>query len=138
VVDSLLLDLQRATHVTLAALAEELRELEVRPAEANVLANLSDGAKLTVTELAHRVGCRATTMTSVLDRLERRGWIARVRHATDRRSVLVRLTRTGRPVARTVRSAYERVERDLLDGLAPAGARSLRNALHRLAEMRHG
>ena len=133
-VDSLLLDLQRATHVSLDALTNALRALDLPSSEANVLANLSDGAECTVSELAARVGSRATTMTSVLDRLERRGWLARTPHPTDRRALMVALTTPGRRAARKVRAAYESVERELAARLTPSAARSLRASLRRLAE----
>lgn len=40
--------------------------------------------------LARRVGVRLATMTGILDRLERGGWIVRSRDEVDRRGVLVR------------------------------------------------
>jgi len=131
----MVLDLQRATHVTLGALAAELRALDLPASEANVLANLTGGGpEVTVSQLAGRVGSRPTTMTAVLDRLERRGWLARVPHPTDRRALVVRLTPAGRPVARAVRRAYDRVEAQALATLSPTAARSLRGSLRRLAE----
>jgi DNA-binding MarR family transcriptional regulator len=42
------------------------------------------------TALARRVGVHLATMTGILDRLERGGWIQRERVETDRRAVLVR------------------------------------------------
>jgi DNA-binding MarR family transcriptional regulator len=41
-------------------------------------------------QLAQRMGLHLATMTGVLDRLERGGWIVRERSLTDRRRVLVR------------------------------------------------
>ena len=132
VLDSFLLDLQRATHLTLDALAAELAELKITAAEANVLANLADGSELTASALATRVGSRPTTMTAVLDRLADRGWVVRHAHPTDRRAVVLRLTAAGRRAARTVAAAYERVEADVLAALSPTAARSLRQSLRRL------
>src|SRR5258708_33279174 len=43
--------------------------------------------------LARRTGLHPATMTGILDRLERGGWIARERDPSDRRSVLVRTVR---------------------------------------------
>ncbi|MGH3877088.1 MAG: MarR family winged helix-turn-helix transcriptional regulator [Actinophytocola sp.] len=40
--------------------------------------------------LAKRVGMHPATMTGILDRLERSGWIARERDPDDRRAVVVR------------------------------------------------
>jgi MarR family transcriptional regulator, organic hydroperoxide resistance regulator len=138
VVALLLLDLQRATHVTLAALAAELADLGLAASEANVLANLADAkGEVTVSRLANLVGSRPTTMTAVLDRLERRGWVARRAHPSDRRALLVELTPEGRTVARSVRRAYDRVEEKVVETLSPSAARSLRASLRRIAEEWH-
>jgi DNA-binding MarR family transcriptional regulator len=120
--------------VTLGALAHELHDVDVPASEANVLANLSDGAEYSVSELAARVGSRATTMTAILDRLERRGWLARTPHPTDRRALVVALTPSGRRVAHKVRAAYDRVEAELLGRLTPAAARTLRSSLRLLGD----
>jgi len=49
----------------------------------------------TAGELARRVSLSQGTVTGVLDRLERRGLILRMRCEADRRRVLVRLTEAG-------------------------------------------
>jgi DNA-binding MarR family transcriptional regulator len=43
--------------------------------------------------LARRTGLHAATMTGILDRLERGGWVARERDPADRRAVIVRALR---------------------------------------------
>jgi DNA-binding MarR family transcriptional regulator len=43
--------------------------------------------------LARRAGLHPATMTGILDRLERGGWVARDRDPDDRRAVLVRVRR---------------------------------------------
>jgi DNA-binding MarR family transcriptional regulator len=45
---------------------------------------------LTPTALARRAGLHPATMTGILDRLERGGWIARDRDPADRRAVSIR------------------------------------------------
>jgi DNA-binding MarR family transcriptional regulator len=48
---------------------------------------------LSPSALARRAGLHPATMTGILDRLERGGWVARDRDPTDRRAVLVRVRR---------------------------------------------
>jgi MarR family transcriptional regulator, organic hydroperoxide resistance regulator len=135
---SILLAVQRATHATLDAIADELGDRSLGPAEANVLATLSDGAPRTPSELAVQVGSRATTMTSVLDRLEARGLIGRGRHPVDRRAIQIELTAAGRKAAAMTREAFRRVAERALADLPESTLASLRAALDRMAEVRHG
>lgn len=109
--------LQRATHATLYLLAAELSDLNLTGSEINVLANLAGGGGQTISALGRAVGTRPTTLTSVLDRLERRGYITRRPSATDRRAVIVQLTESGQLVAERIREAMANLERRALDAL---------------------
>lgn len=132
---SAILALQRATHVTLHALAADLADLDLTASEINALANLADGRARTVSELGADIGSRPTTVTSVLDRLERRGLIRRGARPGDRRVVVVELTPSGQTVAGRVRRAVEDLERRALAGLPPATVDGLRTALRALTEV---
>jgi MarR family transcriptional regulator, organic hydroperoxide resistance regulator len=132
---SALLALQRATHATLHVLAAELVDLDLTASEINALANLADGRSRTVSELGAAVGTRPTTLTSVLDRLERRGHITRGTRQADRRAVVVELTSSGRLTATAIRRTVTNLEHRALGSL-PAGAiAGLRAALQALTEV---
>jgi MarR family transcriptional regulator, 2-MHQ and catechol-resistance regulon repressor len=49
-----------------------------------------------VTEIAHRIGLTAGSMSVALDRLEKRGLVRRHAHPTDRRNRVIRLTAAGK------------------------------------------
>jgi MarR family transcriptional regulator, organic hydroperoxide resistance regulator len=132
---SALLALQRATHATLQVLATEVADLDLTASEINVLANLADGRGRTVSELGAVAGARPTTLTSVLDRLERRGHISRGSLPTDRRAVLVELTPSGRVIAAAIRQAVTDLERRALAGLSADAIAGLRAALQALTEV---
>lgn len=132
---SALLALQRATHATLQVLAAELVDLDLTPSEINALANLADGRGRTVSELGVAVGTRPTTLTSVLDRLERRGHITRGTRPGDRRAVLIELTASGRVAAATIRQAITDLEHRALQGLSDDAIAGLRAALQALTEV---
>jgi MarR family transcriptional regulator, organic hydroperoxide resistance regulator len=116
-----LLALQRATHATLHLIATELGDLDLTASEINALANLADGRGRTVSQLGAAAGSRPTTLTSVLDRLERRGHITRGTRAGDRRSVLIELTGSGREAAAVITATLADLEHRALKGL-PAEA----------------
>lgn len=132
---SALLALQRATHATLQVLAAELADLDLTPSEINALANLADGQGRTVSELGAAVGTRPTTLTSVLDRLERRGHITRGTRPGDRRAVLIELTSSGHVTAATVRQAIADLEDRALGSLPADALTCLRTALQALTEV---
>jgi DNA-binding MarR family transcriptional regulator len=129
---SALLALQRATHASLHVLSAELAALDLTASEINVLANLADGRGRTVSELGAAVGTRPTTLTSVLDRLERRGHITRGTRPGDRRAVAIELTSSGQLAATTIRQAIADLEQRALDGLPDEAIAYLRAALQAL------
>lgn len=116
-------------------LAAELVDLDLTASEINALANLADGHGRTVSELGAAVGARPTTLTSVLDRLERRGHITRGTRPGDRRAVLVELTPSGRLTATTIRRAVTDLERRALGDLPADAIAGLRAALRALTEV---
>jgi MarR family transcriptional regulator, organic hydroperoxide resistance regulator len=132
---SALLALQRATHATLQVLAAELADLDLTAAELNALANLADGRGRTVSGLGAAVGIRPTTLTSVLDRLERRGHIRRGARPGDRRVVLIELTASGQATAATIRQAISALEARALATLPAATVAALRAGLEALTEV---
>ncbi len=132
---SALLALQRATHATLQVLAAELVDLDLTASEVNAMANLADGRSRTISELGKAVGVRPTTLTSVLDRLERRGHITRGNRPGDRRVVVVELTSDGREAATAIREAITRIEYRALGSLPVSEMAVLRQALEALARM---
>jgi MarR family transcriptional regulator, organic hydroperoxide resistance regulator len=132
---SALLALQRATHATLQLLTAELVDLDLTASEINALANLADGRGRTVSELGAAVGTRPTTLTSVLDRLERRGHITRGTRPGDRRAVLIELTPSGRLAAATIRQAVTDLEHRALGNLPADAITALRAALQALTEV---
>lgn len=63
--------------------------------QASILDHLDEIDPTTVNDLARHTGVTPATMSLGLDRLERKGYIARSRDSTDRRRVHVRLTTAG-------------------------------------------
>ena len=131
---SVVLELQRATHLTLHALALRLGKLDLSPSEINALANLADGHSRTVSALGAAAGTRSATLTGILDRLERRGLITRGTTPRDRRAVLIELTPAGRRSARTIAAAIDDLERRALDALPNDAIDSAHAVLRALAE----
>jgi MarR family transcriptional regulator, organic hydroperoxide resistance regulator len=116
---SAILALHRATHATLHALTARLADLDLPAADINVLANLADGTGRTVGALATATATRPSTLTSLLDRLTRRGYIVREADLTDRRSFVVRLTPAGQAAAARAAEAIAELEQQSLAAVTP-------------------
>src|SRR5688500_13173029 len=63
--------------------------------QASILDHLDEIDPTTVNDLARHMGVTAPTVSLAIDRLERKGYVARLRDGTDRRRVHVRLTSAG-------------------------------------------
>jgi MarR family transcriptional regulator, organic hydroperoxide resistance regulator len=129
------LALHRATHATLHVLATRLAGLNLSASEINVLANLADGRNRSVGEIASDTATKPTTLTSVLDRLERRGYLTRHLDPADRRSFLVSLTADGRRTAAAARSAAADMEHAALAGVSDADLAGFRAVTRALTEV---
>jgi len=67
--------------------------LELNDVDLDCLDLISRHGPLSPSALARRAGLHPATVTGVLDRLERGGWVARDRDQADRRAVAVRALR---------------------------------------------
>jgi len=116
----LILALQRTTHATLRLLAVRLAEENLSPSEINALANLADGRVRSVGELAAAAGVRPTTLTSLLDRLAKRGYLRRELDPADRRSFQLHLTPDGARAAAAAAAAMAAIEQEAASSLTEA------------------
>lgn len=76
------------------------------PAQFDVIATLGNTDGMTFKELGGRTLLYKTTLTSVVDRLEARGWVVRVASSDDRRSTIARLTPEGADLFQQVFPAH--------------------------------
>ncbi len=111
----------------LAAFDDEVSELGITGAQWMILMRIANGCGSTAAELCRFSRYDTGSMTRMLDRLEEKGLILRVRSSTDRRVIHLDLTAAGRelytllpPVAIKVLNAhlkgFTRAELDLFKG----------------------
>jgi len=86
-------------------------DIEINPAQGRILFVLWREDGIPIRELAKRTSLGKSTLTSMLDRLEEAGYVARERSETDRRVVLVRRTDKDR----AAQAAYDRVSKAMID-----------------------
>ena len=69
-----------------------------------VLKTVMEGGSLPLGELSKKMYLHPSTITGVVDRLEKKGYVTRERNSGDRRVVNVRLTPAGAALAKTAPS----------------------------------
>jgi len=79
----------------------------VSQADLHALEQLEEAGALTPSQFARRLGLTSGAVTALIDRLERAGCVARHRHPTDRRSVVVRLSEASLAAGATEFGRYE-------------------------------
>jgi DNA-binding MarR family transcriptional regulator len=100
----------RATH-RIGLYIDDLRERGLTQGEAHILALLAHSHRANVADLHRGLAHKRSTLTSILDRLARRGLITRAVGETDRRTFIVRATAKGRKLAKRVQHHLSALER---------------------------
>jgi MarR family transcriptional regulator, organic hydroperoxide resistance regulator len=124
--------IEATVHRVLEKLASELADLGLTHGEVNAVAQLEPGAPVTIAELLSATGQRASTLTGVLDRLERRGLVERELNPLDRRSFTVTLTQPGAVAAERVRRTFRDIEAQVLSAVPQRSARGFHDVLREL------
>jgi DNA-binding MarR family transcriptional regulator len=102
--------LEHATHALGLWIERTFSDIGLTQAEAHVLAYLARHPKSAINDLHTSFGHKRSTLTSILDRLEARGWVARGVHPASRRLVAVELTETGQALGERISEAMRAVE----------------------------
>ena len=127
-------DIQHATHRIGRHLESELAAVGVDQGEARVLSALVRGP-MSVAALVAAVGVKRSTLTNILDRLERRGLVTREINPNDRRSFVVRPTRGGERAAKKVAAAFAAVDAKLVRATTASEREGFDAVLVRLEEI---
>ena len=111
---------------------ERLGAPGVTQAEAHILAHLDAAGPSTIAQVHRAFAHKRSTLTSILDRLEGRGFVERTTDLRDRRTFVVRLTRAGKPLARRVSRHLESLEARVLRKASGRDVRALLTVLEAL------
>ena len=116
-----------------ALAVERLEPLGLSPRAWGVLSTLAESGPLTQIELATTMAIDRTAMVYLLDDLEQRALVERVRSPQDRRAFLIHLTPGGRDARRRAAAALNGAADTLLTPLDAAERRHLIDLLARIA-----
>ena len=104
----------RVCHLVKQKLDRELRPLDIKSPQLDVLVNLLTHEGITQQELADRLLVGRSNMTMLLPQLEKRGILVRRPCADDRRALRVYLTDSGRDLATRALQVQRAVVDDIM------------------------
>ena len=116
----------------IATLLQPLRLTPTSGLALSILANAE--SPLPPNEIADRLIISRATVTGLLDSLERRAYIRRRPHPSDRRMILAEITETGRQAASAFRPIVHQHEKEWFGVLDETEQQQLLVALHRVQE----
>ncbi len=122
----------RASRAVLARVEASLASASLTPTQLGVLEGLLHKGPMTQRELGRKVLTSAGNMTDVIDKLEARDLVRRVRDQADRRSVRLELTETGRVLIEDLFPRHALDIAQAMGGLSPDELRQLGALLRRL------
>ena len=125
----------RELGIRLALLNRQVSErLAIRDIDLGCLDLIGRAGPLSPTALARLVGLHPATLTGILDRLERGGFITRERDPTDRRGVVLRALRDRGGEIIGLYAGMNRAIDDICAGYSDEELRVLADFLRRTAE----
>jgi DNA-binding MarR family transcriptional regulator len=106
-----------------------LLPLGLEPRELGILASIARQPGVVQSALGREHLMDRTTISTMLQRFTREGWVRRAPAKTDARELAVTLTPSGRVLLRRARAASDAVERRVTARMATADVRTLGAAL---------
>jgi len=100
--------------------SERLVRLGISMTQLHVMHLLERHGEMAMSRLAEMLDVSVSNATGLIDRVEERGYVERIRVPSDRRIVLVRITANGRAVLDEVEAVREEILERILDELDPA------------------
>ena len=85
-------------------------------------------------ELAERLQIRAATLSELLDKMQKNGWIVRKNNEHDRRKINIHITEEGKAVSEQNREARNEMAEKMFGVLSDAEKETLKKLFERLDE----
>ena len=111
------------------------RKFNVSAPQIATLLVLFEAGSMSPSQIAKKIMVKASTVTGIIDRLEQKGLVVRLRNSPDRRIITIELTESGRKLAE---NAPPPIQQKILQGLQKleeTEGEEIIHSLTRLTEM---
>ena len=90
------------------------KQYQVSSPQLNCILTLYENGPLPPSQIAKYIMVKSSTVTGIIDRLEQKGLVTRLRNSPDRRVITIELTETGKRLAN---NAPPPIQQKIIDGL---------------------
>ncbi|RXJ86638.1 MarR family winged helix-turn-helix transcriptional regulator [Arcobacter sp. CECT 8985] len=94
-----------------------LQEYEISAAQSIIIRRLCEKDNLTQKELAKDTYFKQPSLTLLIDKLEKKGFVERKNKKNDRRAFLICITQKGRDLEQVIKAGIKKVEGEALEGI---------------------
>jgi DNA-binding MarR family transcriptional regulator len=108
------------------------KKYSITAAQLNCLLALYENGPLPPSQIAKHMIVKSSTVTGVLDRLEQKALVTRVRNSPDRRIINIQLTASGKKMAQV---APPPIQQRVIDGLQRLSNKELDQVILSLAKL---
>jgi DNA-binding MarR family transcriptional regulator len=113
-INNIIYQIRRLMHSGELYTKELNKNYQISVPQLNCLMSLNKNGPLPLTQISKQILVSSSTLTGIIDRLEQKGLVRRIRTMSDRRVIMIELTEQGKTVAL---SAPPPIKQDMLDGL---------------------
>ncbi|MDR3468427.1 MAG: MarR family transcriptional regulator [Xanthobacteraceae bacterium] len=125
---------RRVQQIASALFLDECGSFDLTSVQFAALKAIQSHPRIDATRLSSLIAIDRSTLGSVLERLEKKGWVVRSSSPTDKRTKLLSLSPEGREVLKQVIPAVRRVQKRLVAPLASTDQEKIVQLLHQIAE----
>jgi DNA-binding MarR family transcriptional regulator len=107
---------------------------QVSAPQLHCLLALYDNGPLALSQIARLIMVKSSTVTGIIDRLEQKGLVTRLRNSPDRRVINIELTEAGRTLAR---NAPPPIQHKIVEGIKKLPEAEVDQVIRSLSKLTH-
>ena len=114
----------------------DLRPYGLTPPQYTVIRIIgtSDSKKTMMSDIGNNMVVTFANVTTIVDNLEKMGYVKRVRDSSDRRRISVELTSSGRDIFRKIHDKHSKIIESIMSALSEQDLRNLVRYLEKLKD----
>jgi DNA-binding MarR family transcriptional regulator len=126
---------RRMQQIAVSIFMEECKAFDLTPVQYAALVAIHTHPGIDATRLSAVIAFDRSTLGSVIERLQAKGYIERKPAPEDRRIKLLHLTKSGAAILRDIIPVVERAQARMLEPLKPADRKALMGLLVQLVDL---